>query len=211
LLILAVILVAYEVFEILFVYIAFMIFRPETIKDQFTDIFLGVAGGLLCFLFLALVRKFHKRYPEPVHAFIFFVISSSYAFIWVGSYHYKYNVSFYNTPVINISTLIGWTVGGMFILYMYRLFRKRYWLIRISLTWMLYFLALMVFEYFFYYILEVRETSGHPLKPLLFGLVHGTRTLHVFYIIVPFILVAVYEFGLWLVSRASAISLLSAR
>lgn len=202
---------AYEVVEILCIYIALNVFRPETIKDQFTDIFAGIAGALACMLFLAMVAKFNKRYPGWIKAFIIFVVSSSYAFIWVGSYGYHYNVESYNTQGINVSSLTGWTLCGIYILAVYLLFRNKNLILRLCLTWICYFLVLLPFEYIYYYILEVHEISGLPLRPLIFGLVHGTKTLHVFYIAAPFILIAVYEFGRWLVSRASATTLLSAR
>jgi hypothetical protein len=51
-LILLVLLTVYEVFEILFTYFAFDIFRPETIQDQFTDIAVGMFGGMLAYYFL---------------------------------------------------------------------------------------------------------------------------------------------------------------
>jgi hypothetical protein len=205
------ILILYEIAEILFVYIALMIFRPETIKDQFTDIFLGILGGTACYFFLKMVAKFHMKFYQPIIAFIIFVVSSSYAFIWVGFYHYRYNVEVYNTPGINLSSFTAWTIGGVFILYMFRLLRKKKLYYRLALTWLVFFIALLGFEYVYYYILVVREMSGLPLRPLIFGLIHGTRTLHVFYVLAPFILIAIYGFGTWLVSRASATSLPSDR
>lgn len=210
-LVLVISLVAYEVVEILFIYIALNVFRPETIKDQFTDIFIGIAGGLACVLFLEAVSRFHDRYPGWIKAFIIFVVSSSYAFIWVGTYRYHYNVESYNTQGINVSSMTGWTLGGIYIISIYLLLRKKSLPLRLGLTWLCFLLVLLPFEYIYYYTLEVRETSGLPLKPLVFGLIHGTRTLHFFYLAAPFILIAVYEFGRWLVSRASATSLLSDR
>jgi uncharacterized membrane protein YeaQ/YmgE (transglycosylase-associated protein family) len=210
-LVLASILVLYEIVEILAIYIALTVFRPETIKDQFTDIFLGVIGGGLCLTFLTAVHRHYERFHGLIQTFIIFVVGSSYAYFWVGFYHYHYNVDYYNTPGINISTLIAWTTGGMIILALYRQFRKLRMILRLASTWVIYFLGLLAFEYTYYYILEVRETTGLPLRPLIFGLIHGTRTLHVFYLTAPFILIAVYEFGQWLVSRASATNLSSAR
>jgi hypothetical protein len=70
--------------------------------------------------------------------------------------------------------------------------------LRLGLTWISYFLALLAFEYFYYYILEVRECSGLPLKPLVFGLVHGNLTLHVYYLLAPFIILSIFKLGIWL-------------
>ena len=200
--VLASILALYEILEILFIYFAFMIFRPETIKDQVTDILMGMVGATASYLFLEAVIKFNIRYSKVIMAFIIFVVSSSYAFFWVGFYHYRYNVEIYNTPGLNLSTFSAWTMGGMFILYIFRLFWKIRFPYRLGLTWLLFFIALLAFEYTYYYILEVRESSGYPLKPLIFGLIHGTRTLHVFYLIAPFILIGVYELGIFLINRS---------
>jgi uncharacterized membrane protein YeaQ/YmgE (transglycosylase-associated protein family) len=210
-LVLVSILVIYEIVEILAIYIALTVFRPETIKDQFTDIFLGIIGGVLCRIFLTTVRRHWERFQGLIHAFIIFVVGSSYDFFWVGFYRYHYNVDYYNTPGINVSTLIAWTTCGMVILGLFRLFGKMKLILRLVLTWIIYFIGLLIFEYTYYYVLLVRETTGLPLRPLIFGLIHGTRTLHVFYMTAPFILISVYEFGLWLVSRASATNLSSAR
>jgi hypothetical protein len=46
-LLLALILVSWEVVEIAFVYAAVHVFKPETIPDQFTDIIIGFMGGFM--------------------------------------------------------------------------------------------------------------------------------------------------------------------
>lgn len=202
-LLLVLLLILYEIVEVLFVYFAFMIFLPETIKDQFTDIILGISGGGLCCLMLALVNKYHDKYPVFMPAFMAFLASSSFAFFWVGFYHYKYNVDFYNTTGINVSTFAGWTLGGMLVIFLFQIFKKQMLIARLGLTWLIFFLFLLAFEYFFYYLLNVRETTGLPLKPLIFGLIHGTLTLHIVYLIAPFIFISLYTFGCWLVKRSS--------
>ena len=40
-----------EIAEILMLYVSLHVFNPETIKDQFTDIFVGILGGLFGYLF----------------------------------------------------------------------------------------------------------------------------------------------------------------
>ena len=101
------ILAIYEIIEILFIYFAFSIFKPETIKDQFTDIILGISGGLISLIFMDLLVRYNERYPRLLLTFIMFVVSSTCAFVWVGFYHYRYNVDFYNTPGINVSSWLG--------------------------------------------------------------------------------------------------------
>lgn len=192
----------WEITEILFVYFAFMIFKPEIIKDQFTDIFIGITGGIASYSFLFLIEKYHKSYKPVFTAIVMIIVSTSYAFYWVGFYGYHYNVECYNTPGLNISSFSGWTANGLFILILFRFLRKLYFPYRLMLTWLIFALCLLVGEYVYYYILEVRETSGYPLKPLIFGLIHGTRTLHIFYTIAPFTILGIYYFGIYLVNRA---------
>lgn len=196
------ILVLYEIVEILFAYFAFNIFRPETIKDQFTDIFIGIAGGLLCSLYLSFAGSSGSKKQIPALLILMLVASFTYAFIWTGFYQYHYNVDSYNTPGINWSTVSAWTSAGMLILLLFSFLPLKHITVRVIFSWLGYFISLLIFEYFYYYILEVRETSGIPLKPLIFGLVHGTRKLHVFYLIAPFLIISLFSFGKWLLNLA---------
>lgn len=203
LIILLSILLAYEVVEILFVYFAFMIFHPETIKDQFTDIFIGLCGALVGKVYLKNSSGYREKHPLYFNLFMMFVASFTYAFFWVGFYHYHYNVESYNSPGINWSTVTGWTAGGLFVLTLFRFLPVKNIVMKSGITWIIYFGALLLFEYIYYYILEVRETSGLPLKPLVFGLVHGTKVLHIFYLAAPMIILSLYALGNRLVCRAS--------
>lgn len=203
LVILASILITYEVIEILFVYFAFMVFHPETIKDQFTDIFVGITGAILCKVYLNIVSEIKDKNPLPVALTLMFIVSFTYAFPWVGFYHYHYNVEAYNFPGINWSTVLAWTLGGIYILLIVVYAPARNLILRIVLAWTSFFILLLLFEYFYYYILEVRETSGLPLKPLIFGVCHGTRKMHVFYLLAPFMIILLFAFGDWLIRRTT--------
>jgi hypothetical protein len=200
--VLALILILYEIAEILFIYFAFMIFRPETIKDQFTDIFVGMAGAALSWLYLKAAARYREKAVSPAEIFLILVVSFTYAFVWVGFYHYRYNNEAYNTQGIAWPTAMGWTFGGVVILGLFRLLPVKKLLPRLALTWLLFFTGLLAFEYLYFYILDVREISGLPLKPLIFGLIHGTRKLHVFYVIAPFIIIGLFNFGKWLTNNA---------
>jgi hypothetical protein len=46
---------------------------------------------------------------------------------------------------------------------------------------MVYFSVLLVIEYFGYYIFGIREMTSE--KPLCFGLIHGTLTLKIYYLL----------------------------
>jgi hypothetical protein len=77
----------YEVFEISLTYFATNIFIPEIIKDQFTDIFIGLTGSFIGFLFLSNYDYLMNRFRIVLqNAFIFF-ISMSFSFLWLVFSH----------------------------------------------------------------------------------------------------------------------------
>ena len=53
--------------------------------------------------------------------------------------------------------------------------------VRIVLLWLVYFSTLLVIEYLGYYVIGIREMTSE--QPLLFGLIHGTIVLKIYYLI----------------------------
>jgi len=88
----------YEVFEISLTWFATSIFIPEIIKDQVTDIFIGLTGSFVGFLFLSnydfLINRFHLVVQN---VFIFF-ISMSFSF---------YGWSLVMNPFVFMALLVG--------------------------------------------------------------------------------------------------------
>ncbi len=73
----------YEIAEILMLYVSLHVFNPETIKDQFTDIFVGILGGLFGYLFT--YQKFKLKFDIfKILDFESVFVSMTYSFIWVG-------------------------------------------------------------------------------------------------------------------------------
>lgn len=73
----------YEIVEILMLYVSLHVFNPETIKDQFTDIFVGILGGLFGYLFI--FQKFRLKIAFfKILDFESVFVSMTYSFIWVG-------------------------------------------------------------------------------------------------------------------------------
>jgi len=74
------ILALYEIFEISLIYFALGFFYPETIKDQLTDILIGIVGGVIGYLYLS--RRQNKTEEiEPVFNVEFLLVSVTIAFI----------------------------------------------------------------------------------------------------------------------------------
>jgi hypothetical protein len=107
----------YELIEVLMVYFALDIFYPETLKDQITDIVVGLLGGLWAYQFL----KFRIRGIGWVPAKIsleHILTSLSCAFVWTGNFS-----CFFSSPGLTLP--FDWT-GYVFMVAGCHLFLQTY-------------------------------------------------------------------------------------
>lgn len=183
----------YEVIEISIRYIALNIFLPETIKDQFTDMLVGMTGGVLSYGLLNLA--YNKKVQNPTSKLdenlIMLICSFSIAFIWVGFYGYKYSHEFFNSKGINYTAFLLWW-SGLFIvgkIYSALKFYTNKNIHSFVLSFGFYFFGLCSLEYFFYHILGVHEIGASEHKPMLFDIIHGTKAMHAFYVSAPFLFI----------------------
>jgi hypothetical protein len=196
------ILACYEIVEIGFLYFAMSVFRPETIKDQFTDIFIGVAGGLFAKSLLDWAARHWHKNEQVIVAGIAFYTAITIAFIWVGFYRYRYNYEAMNTRGINAWALLWWTVALTAVIIIYNYLKSLGKLKALLLTFAIYFSILFPMEYYGYYYAGMKEVSISGAKALVFGLIHGSAALHLFYMIAPAISVAAFHLANWLVGNA---------
>jgi len=186
----------YEITEIILRFAALKVFLPETIKDQFTDIIVGMTGGYLFYKWLVYyssegknIKTFLLSYKTHIALLTAFTI----AFLWVGFYEYKYNVPVLNFSGFNYAAFSFWSFGIFLILVTYNYLttnlKKHYSMI---LVWIIYFIILCIIEYILYHFFGVRESGQHVHKPLIFDIIHGTKVLHIFYLVAPFISVTLY-------------------
>lgn len=210
---LAAVLVSYEIFEILIPYLALNVFRPETIKDQLTDVCVGMLGGLI--VDRTLRYNLRRTASGPARFWnldnqVALLAALTMSFFWVGSYGYRYNVAFLNAEGLNYNVCAVWTAGIFVVTLLYRSFSQRWqaWHVALSMTWIMSFLILFGFEFISYHILHVREISKPSRTPLLFDTIHGTTALHWYYVTVPLTAVGYFTS---LRSFFSAIPLASAR
>ncbi len=204
-LILSVILTLYELFKILFLYFTFSIFKPETIQDQVTNIIFGISGGILASYFLNFSILNSIAQKKTIFRIIILMASITYAFPWVGFYKYHYNIDWLNTAGINLTAFLLWIAGGYITIQIFRSLKFRNNLVRILVTWIFYIILLFAFEFNGYSILGVHENSTPGATPLLFGLIHGNRILHIFYLISPFCTISLYSAFSWLVFKCIAV------
>lgn len=179
------ILVAYEILELAFIYLSIHVFRPETLSDQLTDLVVGMlgasvmdqltntAGRSLVMKPLYWLAKGTRRDG---------MTAASMACIWVGSYGYHYNVPFLNSPYINWWAMSLWTSGFYAIIFVHKKFRRSQSIpTAIMATWLLTLTVIFIIEFFGYNILEIRETGGYP--PLFLNVIHGTPLLKFCYMV----------------------------
>lgn len=115
-------LIIYELLELLLIYLDFHVFRSETIKDQFTDVFVGLAGGIASFLFMRFKMEISGIIDKYLNLKSVFV-AATVAFIWVGNFTYFFrNQAAEETfdPLL----LLMWTTFGYLILEVYAGFRR---------------------------------------------------------------------------------------
>lgn len=183
--VLLVLLFAWEVTEMSFIYFAVNILRPEILPDQVTDIVVGLIGGATGWYYLGYRKRsyFSRQYKSNNLSFIDISIACVVSFYWVGYYGYKYNISYLNSPVINWLALTLWSLGLICNMVIYKYMRQAIghkWLC-IGLTWLTYLVLLLLIEFTGYYVLGIRQITEE--KPLIFGLIHGTNTLKIYYLV----------------------------
>lgn len=175
----------WETVEITFVYLAIHVFKPEIIPDQFTDIVIGMLGGVIMLGGLRLWKsgaraklpRMNRRTAGQL------ALAATMSGLWVASYSYRYNVSYLNSPLINWWAFAWWTLGIYLSIRLYEKSRQaipRPWF-RFLITWVTFLACLLAFEFTGYNLLGIREIRGG--EPLIFGLVHGTRELKIYYLV----------------------------
>lgn len=182
----------YELLEITFTYIALDIFKPETIKDQFTDIIIGMVGGIIGHFICRFTDLTNKVQLRNLNFFTIFLASITYSWLWVGFYQYNYNQEFYNSPGINIGAFFFWVFGAFATIWGSTLIRFQNAWLKWSALWAIYLVGLFAVEYFGYEILDLHESSKPGSQALLFGLIHGTPVLHFVYLVSPAFTISIY-------------------
>jgi len=186
---LAALLLGYELLELAFIYRAFHVFRPETLKDQATDMVVGLLGGAVALS----LRAWYQRMPRAstrqalLRHFTAVLVALTIAFEWVGNYGYRYDRSAFNSAGLNWWAFLLWSAGLFGIAQAYAGFERRMshrWA-PLGSTAALYLVGLFVVEYLGYVTLQIREVGHGAGRALAFGLVHGTPALHVAYLAAP--------------------------
>ncbi|MCS7054346.1 MAG: hypothetical protein NZM09_11525 [Ignavibacterium sp.] len=177
-------LISYELIEISLYFYSLNIFKPEILKDQITDILLGILGGV-SFLALSLTSKkiIKENISQLLSAFLI-------TFIWVGFYGYKYNIEYFNTIGLNIWSFTLWFIASTSILIFYDFIDSKVSkkILSITILYLVYLISLFSLEIIGQELLNIHEISKRNATPLIFNLIHGNIYLHIFYLSSPLIL-----------------------
>jgi hypothetical protein len=202
---LLVFLFGYEIIEISFIYLAVHVFNSETIKDQFTDIFVGLAGGGLSYSYIRWETK--SGNPEMLNR----IISSLFAaetlsFVFTGSYQYHYNFEAINSFPINYFAYLAWFLAGYLLLWIYRSLKrycKSYYII-VPVIWFVFVISLCLAEFLGHTAIGIEGRAFGAGNDLFYGFIIGSRTLQVYYLIYPLLLILIYELLLVIFKKVNA-------
>lgn len=182
------VLLAYELLELAFIFVAFHAFRPETLKDQLTDIVVGWAGAALAMAVVRVGQELPRSGRERLarHAAAS-VASVAVAFHWVGNYGYTYNQPALNSPGICWWAWLLWTLTLLAIAQAYASLEERLGSARdaLALVALGYGVMLLGLEHVGYVVLGIREIGHAQRTALVLDLVHGTPAMHAFYGMAP--------------------------
>ncbi|NLX65259.1 MAG: hypothetical protein GXZ19_00515 [Bacteroidales bacterium] len=183
-------LVLFEITEISFFIGVLKLFMPEKTLDVFNDIAIGMLGGWI--IHIILIWKRRAVYAK----WIFAAISAAFvSFVWVGWYGYSYNHSFFNSSCINWWALTCWSFSGFLIIVInYHLEKKINFPVAFFITSVIYLAALVVVEYIAYHSFHLHETTLNA-NPMIFNIIHGNKTMHIYYLTAPLFYILVFKFS----------------
>lgn len=180
----------FEIIEAFLIIAILKLFYPEKIVDVFNDIVVGMLGGVIIYyLYERVALCKYRQYFTSFFAALFI------AFIWTGTYGYRYNNPFFNSQGINWWAFLLWLISGFVIIRFFDILRRKIpvWLSLVC-VWVTYFILLLFVEYIGYNVLELHELSQNGIKtPLLLNLIHGSFNLHLFYLTAPVLFLLLYN------------------
>lgn len=187
----------YEVFEISLTYFATSIFIPEIIKDQVTDIFIGLTGSFIGFLFLSNYDFLISRFQIIVqNAFIFF-ISMSFSFLWLVFSHESVCLDGTSCTEINLIIFFLWLTQAYITIAVFR----KYGLLKSIRPWAVFVVTFILATVLNFCLISLPKISGLNPDNLIYWL-SSTRIKLILFPLVPFLLIAAHEAFIKLVSKA---------
>jgi hypothetical protein len=187
--VIAICLFGYEVFEILLTYFATNIFIPEIIKDQFTDIFIGLTGSIIGFLLIFNYAYLNDRFHQLMQNVFIFFISMSFAFLWLVFSR----VSVSDLTSLNLIIFFLWLAQAFITIVTFR----EYGLWRSIRPWAIFILTFILATILNFFLLSLPLLSDHLI--LWLGSIWIKLIL---FPLLPILLLAAHEAFIRLVSKA---------
>jgi hypothetical protein len=174
---LLVLLVGYEFVEIALTALA-VLFLPEILPDQVTDVAVGMAGGVFAWIADRHAAVAGGPRSSPLRDAC---VAAGLALLWVGLYGYRYDISALNSRFVSWWALLLWGGALLIVFQSYDAIRPSFShpTMALSVVWPLFTCALFAGEYLSHAILGIREL--HAATPTAFGLIDGTPLLKFVY------------------------------
>jgi hypothetical protein len=187
----------YEVFEISLTYFTLNIFIPEIIKDQFTDIFIGLSGSFVAYLLLSNYNYLIMRKPLLLQrAFIFFT-SMSFSFLWLVFSHESvcYEGHFY--IALNLLIFFIWLAQSYFTIVV---FRNNGFFNRFR-PWSVFILSFIISVFLNFFLISLSDSIVMNPETLV-NWIYSIKTKLILAPLLPFLLLTVYEAFIKLITKS---------
>jgi len=201
-LVLIILLLTYELIEIMFRIFALDLFKPEIIKDQINDVIFGIFGAILC-RFLLKIRKsrswdvFHLRYPLTS-----LFTSGTISYLAVG-FSYRQNLVQDNGVIYVLCHFIFLWFALYYLLQFYEMFKAKGYgelkskMAAIGIFWAMYVLIMLA--------VDTLASSKEGATSIYFTQKPYTAIEIVLYAILPIICIVFYKMIKMLVVKADGV------
>lgn len=192
-------LILYEIIEIFMLYISLHVFNSETIKDQLTDIIVGISGAYLGYLFIRQKAKHRFHLLDKIDIAALWV-AETLSFLWIGRTQF-----FFSQPVsgdsISMTNYVWRILPGYLLLRIFAMYKKNNDDAFKCLTvfTIAYFMMFIVFEFI----------SGNYSFTSFLKMTNGQMTVNfninyfVYQLFYPFLMIIFYEFMRGIFNKAS--------
>jgi hypothetical protein len=187
----------YEVFEILLTYFATNIFIPEIIKDQFTDIFIGLTGSIIGFLFISNYGFLITGFTNIVEKIFIFFISMSFAFLWLVFSHVSVSLTGQFSVEINLTIFFLWLAAAFITIVEF----KKTGLVKSTRPWAVFVVTFILATLLNFCLISLPEIAGLKVSDLINWL-SSVRIKLILFPIVPFLLLAAHRSFIMLIKKA---------
>jgi hypothetical protein len=192
-------LILYEIVEIFMLYISLHIFNPETIKDQFTDIIIGILGAYLGYLFIRQKAKQRIQFFGKLD-FEALWVAETLSFLWIDRTQFFFFQPVSGDP-LSVTNYLWRILPGYLLLRIYAQYKKINNNVYSCLT-------VFAMAYFALYIL-LEFISGNYTFTSVLNMTNGQMTVNfnttyfVSQLCYPFLMILFYEFMLDIFGKAS--------